>query len=52
MAILEIKNVSKFFGGLAANSNVSFSVEEGSFNASWPSMIATGSAPHMPMRQP
>jgi len=29
MAILEIKNVSKFFGGLAANSNVSFSVEEG-----------------------
>lgn len=30
MAILEIKNVSKFFGGLAANSDVSFSVEEGS----------------------
>jgi branched-chain amino acid transport system ATP-binding protein len=30
MAILEIKNVSKFFGGLAANSNISFSVEEGS----------------------
>ncbi|WP_306589670.1 ABC transporter ATP-binding protein [Geothrix sp. 21YS21S-4] len=29
MAILEIKNVSKFFGGLAANSNVSFAVEEG-----------------------
>ncbi len=29
MAILEIKNVSKLFGGLAANSNVSFSVEEG-----------------------
>ena len=29
MAILEIKNVSKFFGGLAANSDVSFSVEEG-----------------------
>jgi len=29
MAILEIKNVSKFFGGLAANSNVSFSVDEG-----------------------
>ena len=29
MAILEIKKVSKFFGGLAANSNVSFSVEEG-----------------------
>ena len=29
MAILEIKSVSKFFGGLAANSNVSFSVEEG-----------------------
>ena len=29
MAILEIKNVSKFFGGLAANSNVSFSMEEG-----------------------
>ncbi len=29
MAILEIKNVSKFFGGLAANSNVSFSLEEG-----------------------
>ena len=24
MAILEIKNVSKFFGGLAANSDVSF----------------------------
>jgi len=30
MAILEIKNVSKFFGGLAANSNVSFAVEQGS----------------------
>jgi branched-chain amino acid transport system ATP-binding protein len=29
MAILEISKVSKFFGGLAANSNVSFSVEEG-----------------------
>jgi branched-chain amino acid transport system ATP-binding protein len=29
MAILEIKNVSKFFGGLAANSDVSFSVEAG-----------------------
>lgn len=27
--ILEIKNVSKFFGGLAANSDVSFSMEEG-----------------------
>ncbi len=30
MAILEIKNVSKFFGGLAANSDVSFSVDQGS----------------------
>jgi branched-chain amino acid transport system ATP-binding protein len=30
MTILEIKHVSKFFGGLAANSDVSFSVEEGS----------------------
>src|SRR5574338_128486 len=30
MAILEIKHVSKFFGGLAANSDVSFSVEKGS----------------------
>ena len=30
MAILEIKQVSKFFGGLAAVSDVSFSVEEGS----------------------
>jgi branched-chain amino acid transport system ATP-binding protein len=30
MAILEIKQVSKFFGGLAANSDVSFSVEESS----------------------
>ncbi|WP_257303466.1 ABC transporter ATP-binding protein [Geothrix campi] len=29
MAILEIKSVSKFFGGLAANSDVSFVVEEG-----------------------
>ncbi len=29
MAILEIKRVSKFFGGLAANSDVSFSVEQG-----------------------
>ncbi|HJW73300.1 MAG TPA: ABC transporter ATP-binding protein [Geothrix sp.] len=29
MAILEIRNVSKFFGGLAANSDVSFSVEAG-----------------------
>jgi branched-chain amino acid transport system ATP-binding protein len=27
--ILEIKNVSKFFGGLAANSDVSFAMEEG-----------------------
>jgi branched-chain amino acid transport system ATP-binding protein len=30
MAILEIRHVSKFFGGLAANSDVSFEVEEGS----------------------
>jgi len=29
MAILEIKHVSKFFGGLAANSDVTFSMEEG-----------------------
>ena len=29
MAILEIKHVSKFFGGLAANSDVSFATEEG-----------------------
>lgn len=29
MAILEIHKVSKFFGGLAANANVSFSVEQG-----------------------
>ncbi len=29
MAILEIQHVSKFFGGLAANSDVSFSMEEG-----------------------
>lgn len=29
MAILEIKNVSKFFGGLAANSNVSFEMTQG-----------------------
>jgi branched-chain amino acid transport system ATP-binding protein len=29
MAILEIRHVSKFFGGLAANSDVSFHVEEG-----------------------
>jgi branched-chain amino acid transport system ATP-binding protein len=29
MAILEIKHVSKFFGGLAANSDVSFAMEEG-----------------------
>jgi len=29
MAMLEIKNVSRFFGGLAANSNISFSLEEG-----------------------
>src|SRR5512133_1969422 len=28
MAMLEITNVSKFFGGLAANADVSFSVEE------------------------
>jgi branched-chain amino acid transport system ATP-binding protein len=28
MAILEIRHVSKFFGGLAANSDVSFDVEE------------------------
>lgn len=30
MAILEIKKVSKFFGGLAANSDVSFDVSQGS----------------------
>jgi branched-chain amino acid transport system ATP-binding protein len=29
MAMLEIKNVSKYFGGLAANSDVSFSMEQG-----------------------
>jgi branched-chain amino acid transport system ATP-binding protein len=29
MAMLEIKHVSKFFGGLAANSDVSFSMEQG-----------------------
>ena len=29
MAILEIKRVSKFFGGLAANSDVSFEVQQG-----------------------
>ncbi len=29
MAILEIKHVSKFFGGLAANSDVSFQLEQG-----------------------
>ncbi|MEA5113491.1 MAG: ABC transporter ATP-binding protein [Geobacteraceae bacterium] len=29
MAILELKHVSKFFGGLAANSDVSFVLEEG-----------------------
>jgi branched-chain amino acid transport system ATP-binding protein len=29
MAILDIKHVSKFFGGLAANSDVSFSMEQG-----------------------
>ncbi len=30
MAMLDIQNVSKFFGGLAANSDVSFSLEQGS----------------------
>jgi branched-chain amino acid transport system ATP-binding protein len=29
MSILEIKHVSKFFGGLAANSDVSFTMDEG-----------------------
>ena len=29
MALLEIKHVSRFFGGLAANSDVSFEVQEG-----------------------
>ncbi len=29
MALLEIKNVSKFFGGLAANADVSFAMEAG-----------------------
>ncbi len=29
MAMLEIRNVSKFFGGLAANSDVSVSIEQG-----------------------
>ena len=28
MAILEVRHVSKFFGGLAANSDVSFDVGE------------------------
>jgi branched-chain amino acid transport system ATP-binding protein len=32
MAILEIKHVSKFFGGLAANSDVSFDVAEGTIS--------------------
>jgi branched-chain amino acid transport system ATP-binding protein len=32
MAILEIKHVSKFFGGLAANSDVSFNVAEGTIS--------------------
>ena len=29
MAILEVRNVFKLFGGLAANSDVSFSMEQG-----------------------
>jgi branched-chain amino acid transport system ATP-binding protein len=29
MAILELRHVSKFFGGLAANSDISFAMEEG-----------------------
>jgi branched-chain amino acid transport system ATP-binding protein len=29
MSILELKHVSKFFGGLAANADISFSLEEG-----------------------
>lgn len=29
MAILELRHVSKFFGGLAANSDISFAIEEG-----------------------
>jgi branched-chain amino acid transport system ATP-binding protein len=29
MAILKIDHVSKFFGGLAANADVSFTVQEG-----------------------
>jgi branched-chain amino acid transport system ATP-binding protein len=29
MAILELRHVSKFFGGLAANSDISFTMEEG-----------------------
>ncbi len=29
MAILELRHVSKFFGGLAANSDISFSLQEG-----------------------
>jgi branched-chain amino acid transport system ATP-binding protein len=29
MSLLEIRNVSKFFGGLAASSNVSYTVEDG-----------------------
>ena len=32
MAILEIRHVSKFFGGLAANSDVSFQVAEGTIS--------------------
>ena len=32
MAILEIRHVSKFFGGLAANSDVSFEVAEGTIS--------------------
>ena len=30
MSILEVNNVSKFFGGVRANENISLNVEEGS----------------------
>ena len=45
MAILEIKNISKFFGGLAANSDVSFAVPRGSIMG----LMATNDAPSIRM---
>jgi ABC-type branched-subunit amino acid transport system ATPase component len=36
MALLEVRNVSKYFGGLAALSNVDLAIDEGEIRPDWP----------------